>query len=133
MLIVDDDLGGPYPPPPRTWFLDALRAAGVQARVVETASGGSGATLVIALFGDVRAWKKRAGYSDASRAAVAAAIREAGEARDVVVVQFNHPRLAAEIADAPTVICAWGGERAMQEAAARRLARGAAPVGGARA
>ena len=134
VLIVDDDLGGPYPPPPRTWFLEGLRAAGVQGRVVETASGGSGATLVIALFGDVRAWKKRAGYSEASRATVAAAVREAGGARDVVVVQFNHPRLAAEIPDAHTVICAWGGERAMQEAAARRLARGgAAPAAGARA
>lgn len=127
VLIVDDDLGGPYPPPPRSWFLDGLRAAGVETRVVEQAGGASGATLVIALFGDVRAWKKRAGYSEASRATVAAAVREAAAARDVVVVQFSHPRLASEIPDAPTVLCAWGGERAMQEAAARRLAQGAAP------
>lgn len=127
VLIVDDDLGGPYPPPPRSWFLDGLRAAGVETRVVEQAGGASGATLVIALFGDVRAWKKRAGYSEASRATVAAAVREAAAARDVIVVQFSHPRLASEIPDAPTVLCAWGGERAMQEAAARRLAQGAAP------
>jgi hypothetical protein len=42
--------------------------------------------------------------------------------RDVYIAQFSHPRLAAELpADVP-VLCAWGGEGAMQEAVARRLA-----------
>jgi hypothetical protein len=46
-------------------------------------------------------------------------------ARDAVVVQFGHPRFVAEIPEAANVVSAWGGDRVMQEAAARRLLRGA--------
>jgi hypothetical protein len=38
-------------------------------------------------------------------------------------VQFSHPRLAGELdVDAP-ILCAWGGEAAMQRAASRVLLR----------
>ena len=124
VLLVDDDVGGPYPPPSRQPFLDGLRAGGAVHEVAEGA-GASGSTLVVAVFGDIRGWKRRSGYSAATREAVATAVRAArAAARDVIVVMFSHPRLAAELpADAP-VLCAWGGERAMQEAAARRILKG---------
>lgn len=123
LTVVDDDIGGPYPPPSREPFVTELRARG--ACVDEPGEKGAGATAVIALFGDIRSWKGRPGYSAASLDAVRAAAATARERKQVtVIVQFSHPRLAASIeADAP-VVCAWGGESAMQQAAARWLTRG---------
>ena len=118
IVIVDDDLGGPYPPPSREPFLDGLKDCGAEARVVETPSGDGRRSTVIALFGDIRSWKGRPGYSAASRAAVDRAL---SAARHAVIVQFGHPRLAAEIPGHSAVVSAWGGERVMQNAAARWL------------
>ncbi|HEX6630257.1 MAG TPA: glycoside hydrolase family 3 N-terminal domain-containing protein [Gemmatimonadaceae bacterium] len=125
VVIVDDDVGGPYPPPSREPLLEALAAQGAVVRDVTGAAGGTAhGPLVIALFGDIRSWKGRPGYSAASRAAVAGALARAREmARDAVVLQFSHPRLAAELTAAPDVVCAWGGEAVMQRAAARWLLR----------
>jgi beta-glucosidase-like glycosyl hydrolase len=116
VLIIDDDMGGPYPPPSREPFVQALNAAGVTARRVDQPGS---APLLIALFGDIRSWKGRPGYSVSTREAVQRATRAVPEAR---VIQFSHPRLATAF-EAANVVCAWGGERPMQEAAARRLAR----------
>ena len=118
IIIVDDDLGGPYPPPSRDPFIAGLRDCGADPRVVESPSGDGRRSTVIALFGDIRSWKGRPGYSAASRAAVERAL---AAAKDAVVVQFGHPRLAAEIPGRSAVISAWGGERVMQNAAARWL------------
>jgi len=124
VLVVDDDVGGPYPPPSREPFLEALRLGGAEVRRAETASGESRASLVLALFGDIRAWKGRPGYSDATRAAVADAYAAAARsARDMLVVQFSHPRLASQIPEPRTVLCAWGGDSVMQQAAARWLVK----------
>jgi hypothetical protein len=125
MVIVDDDLGGPYPPPSRQPFADTLRAQGRDVGVVAEFSASARGPALVALFGDIRGWKGRPGYSAETRAEVTRAGEMASAAgRDVVVVQFSHPRLAAEIEGAPNVVCAWGGERGMQEAAARWLVRG---------
>lgn len=123
LTIVDDDIGGPYPPPSREPFSTELRACGAATR--RTGKTGDAATAVIALFGDIRSWKGRPGYSAASLDAVRAAVAGARERRqETVIVQFSHPRLAASIeADVP-IVCAWGGESAMQHAAARWLTRG---------
>lgn len=125
VLIVDDDIGGPYPPPSREPFLGALRGAGVEVREAPVGTPGAGDSavpLIVALFGDIRGWKGRPGYSEAARSRVAQALAAANmSARDAVVVQFSHPRLAAELGDAPHIVCAWGGDRVMQEAAARVL------------
>ena len=118
VIIVDDDLGGPYPPPSREPFLAALRDCGADARLVETGSRDGRRSTVIALFGDIRSWKGRPGYSAAARAAVE---RACAAAPDAVIVQFGHPRLATEIPGATTCVSAWGGERVMQRAAARWL------------
>ena len=125
IIIIDDDVGGPYPPPSREPFLDTMRAAGANAREVESAGGDSRLPVLIALFGDIRSWKDRPGYSAASREAVSRACAVArARRREPIVVQFGHPRLVDEIPGASTVVCAWGGERPMQEAAARRILAG---------
>lgn len=123
VLVVDDDLGGPYPPPSREPFTGALRESGMGVLTPEAPTPGAGTTLV-ALYGDIRSWKGRAGYSAETRAAVdrhCAAARALG--REPLVVQFSHPRLASELEGAPNIVSAWGGERAMQVAAARWLLR----------
>jgi hypothetical protein len=115
VLVIDDDIGGPYPPPSRDPFIAALNAAGATARRVEQPGS---APLLIALFGDIRSWKGRPGYSVSTREAVQRVTRAAPAA---CVIQFSHPRLATAF-EAANVVCAWGGERPMQEAAARWVA-----------
>ena len=115
VVSVDDDVGGPFPPPARDAFPRALRSAGFDARATSVATDGRG--LVIAVYCDIRAWKGRPGLSAAARASLERLI----EARpDACVVLFGHPRLAEEMPGA-SVIAAWGGEEVMQRAAARRL------------
>lgn len=122
IAIVDDDLGGPYPPPSRQPLLDALGAAGIEVEV-ETHLGGGTRPLVIALFGDIRAWKGRPGYSAPALDRVRQLVATAKSARrDVFIAQFSHPRLASALPPDVPILCAWGGERPMQQAAARRLA-----------
>ena len=123
VLVVDDDLGGPYPAPSREPFLAALRLGNAEVTEVQAPTGESGTSLVVALFGDIRSWKGRPGYSAAARDAVADAVAAARrQARDITVVQFSHPRLAAQL-NAADVLCAWGGDSVMQQAAARWLLR----------
>lgn len=127
VAIVDDDLGGPYPPPSRQPFLDELKSAGVGPVVVDDVDATSQATLVIALFGDIRSWKGRPGYSGASRDRVQHLLHSArSSGRPAVVVQFSHPRLVSELGEVNPVLCAWGGEASMQRAAARWLLDGGA-------
>jgi beta-glucosidase-like glycosyl hydrolase len=119
VILIDDDVGGPYPPPSREPFFLTFASAGIPVRRAETPTMGGG-TVIIALFGDVRGWKGRAGYSAETRAAVE---RACGAAPGALVVQFSHPRLAREITFASNVLNAWGGEPPMQQAAARWLLR----------
>jgi beta-glucosidase len=120
VVIVDDDLGGAYPPPSREPLLDTLYDAGWKARRLERFDPASRNDSVVALFGETRAWKERVGYSDGALAAV----RAACEARpNTTVIQFAHPRLATQLRFARCVVSAWGGEAAMQSAAARWIMR----------
>ncbi len=120
IVIVDDDLGGPYPPPTREPLLDALYDAGWKARRLEEFDPTSRNDSVVALFGETRAWKERVGYSDEAIQAV----RDACETRpNTTVIQFGHPRLATPLGFARCVVSAWGGEAAMQSAAARWIMR----------
>ncbi|MFN2636647.1 MAG: glycoside hydrolase family 3 N-terminal domain-containing protein [Gemmatimonadaceae bacterium] len=122
LVIVDDDVGGPYPAPSREPLISTLRSGG--ANIVmngESAPDGVGAT-IIALFGDIRAWKGRPGFSAAAKDAVKRAVSEA-RSTNTLILQFSHPRLASELdVDAP-ILCAWGGEAVMQRAAARVMLR----------
>lgn len=123
LVIVDDDVGGPYPAPSRDPLISSLRAGGID--LVVNGNGREGAaapSTVVALFGDIRAWKGRPGYSPGAREAVRTALERAGT-KERLIVQFSHPRLAEELeVDAP-ILCAWGGEAVMQRAAARVLLR----------
>jgi beta-glucosidase-like glycosyl hydrolase len=112
LYVVDDDVGGPYPPPPRTHFTDALRAAGFEVRETKEAANDS----VVAVYCDIRAWKRRPGLSEQSIAAVNEAVARGA----ALVLLFGHPRLAAQFGG-ENVVSAWGGEPLMQEAAARWL------------
>ncbi len=127
LTIVDDDIGGPYPAPSRDPLITLLRAAGIDLVLdADPALDASGSTLV-ALFGDIRAWKGRPGYSTAAKESVRQALGKGGR-NDQLIVAFSHPRLADELdVDAP-ILCAWGGEAVMQRAAARVLLRETAPA-----
>jgi hypothetical protein len=122
LTIVDDDIGGPYPAPSRDPLISSLRAGGIDV-VLDTdrSVSGSGSS-VVALFGDIRAWKGRPGYSATAKTAVRQALVGARD-NDRMIVQFSHPRLADELDVDVPILCAWGGEAVMQRAAARVLLR----------
>lgn len=117
VVVVDDDVGGPFPLNiPRGVFADALASAGVRVHAVEQATGER--PVMVALFADIRGFKGRPGVSAEARRRVDAAAAAAPS----VVVLFGPPRLAGEVAG-PAVLCAWGGEPLMQQAAALWLSR----------
>jgi len=115
LITVDDDLGGPFPPGPRTSFPAALAASGIEVRETPAATEHPA---VIALYADIRGWKGRPHVSRAARERVAQALVSRP---DAAVVLFGHPRLAAEV-PGDAVLAAWSGDAVMQEAAARWLA-----------
>jgi beta-glucosidase-like glycosyl hydrolase len=116
LVTVDDDLGGPYPPPSRETFRATLRGGEINLREVESPQ--EGRALVVALYADIRGWKGRPGLSGR---AVEMLARVTTARPDAVVVLFGHQRLAAEVPGEVAVLAAWGGEALMQEAAARWL------------
>lgn len=116
VLTVDDDAGGPFPPPPRTALPAALAAAGM--RVRESVAIVPDRPAIVAVYADIRGWKGRPGLSAAARERV----RQAVAARPgASVILFGHPRLAGEV-PGTAVLVAWGGEPIMQEAVGRWLA-----------
>ncbi len=124
VILVDDDvadgadLSGRYAP-----FLATLRAVGLGPRVVKGPTDDGRGAVCIAVGGAPASARGRAGYTERTRARVAAAVAAARAARrGIVAVLFAPPALADELPELPNVICAWSSDRAMQEAAARRLA-----------
>lgn len=122
LTIVDDDIGGPYPAPSRDPLISALRNGGIDLVLDSNGERAGSGSRVVALFGDIRAWKGRPGYSDAAKSAVRGAVGDTS-ASDRLIVQFSHPRLADELDVSAPILCAWGGEAVMQRAAARVLLR----------
>ncbi len=127
LVIVDDPQAAGSTTAPES-FIRALREAGWDARRVE-AGGDDGEeaqssrqprSRVIALFGDGRPHDGKS-YSDATRAAVERAARRAPGA---LLMQFGHPRLIRALPPGLPIATAWGGESAMQQAAARWLTSG---------
>ena len=110
LIEIDDDAGGPHPPPSRHALPEALQRAGVEL-------SDSGAPL-LAIYADIRAWKGRPGLSPAAIERAAALL--AG-APGTPVVLFGHPRLADALPTAHALLAAWGGEPLMQEAVAAAL------------
>jgi hypothetical protein len=71
---------------------------------------------VVLVFAEPRAWKGRAGFSDASREALANHASDAD-----LIVLFGHPRLVDRLPSEAPVLLAWHRQRLMQEAVARWL------------
>jgi beta-glucosidase len=108
LVVVDDDIGGPYPPSPSDYVHRALGP-----ELIDRYSGGSRVVLV---FAEPRAWKGRSGLSAGSREALA----HHAAGADLTVL-FGHPRLLAELPGRAPVVLAWHRQRLMQDAVARWL------------
>jgi len=108
LVLVDDDVGGPYPPSPADYLGRRLAERGLL---------GSGGSRIVLAFAEPRAWKGRAGFGPEARALLA---REAPKAQ--LVVLFAHPRLTAEVPGSAPVLLGWHRQRLMQEAGARWIA-----------
>ena len=109
LVIVDDDLGTPWPVSPTSWVADALAARGV--------SLGPGGSRVVLAFAEPRASKGRSGFGPASSARLDQVVPGAA-----LTVLFTHPRLLAELPGEGPVLHAWHRQRLMQDAVARWLA-----------
>jgi len=108
LVVVDDDVGGPYPPSPSDHTARALGK--------DQAGRYTGGSRVVLVFAEPRAWKGRAGFSDASREALASYASDAD-----LIVLFGHPRLVEQLPSNAPVLLAWHRQRLMQEAVARWL------------
>jgi beta-glucosidase len=106
LVVVDDDLGGPYPPGPTDYVVEALGP--------ELASRYTGGSRVVLVFAEPRAWKGRAGFGEASLQALASY----AAAADLIVL-FGHPRLVEQLPSEAPVLLAWHRQRLMQDAVAR--------------
>jgi hypothetical protein len=109
LVVVDDDLGGPYPPGASDWTEQVLGP--------ELVSRYDGGSRVVLVFSEPRAWKGRSGLGQAARDALANA------ARADLIVLFGHPRLLGEIPSEAPVLLAWHRQRLMQEAVGRWIRR----------
>jgi beta-glucosidase len=124
IVLVDDDAGGPWPHPGRASFAEALGALEIEANVLDASATTTRVPVLIAAFADSVAGKVEPGFSRGSRDRIERAVAVAREqSRDSLVVLFSHPRHAAQLPGAPNVLCAWGGDKPMQSAAARVIAR----------
>jgi hypothetical protein len=110
LVVVDDDLGGPYPPGPSDW---TERVLGPE-RVGRYAGG----SRVVLAFAEPRAWKGRSGFGPAARDALANTVPDAD-----LIVLFGHPRLLTELPTDGPVLLAWHRQQLMQEAVGRWLRR----------
>jgi beta-glucosidase-like glycosyl hydrolase len=108
LVVVDDDVGGPYPAGASSYTQEALGP-----ELIGRYTGGSRVLLV---FAEPRAWKGRAGFGPASREAL---LQHAPTA-DLIVL-FGHPRLVEELPSDAPVLLAWHRQQLMQEAVARWL------------
>ena len=120
VVVVDDD---PAAAAPSRWpLVQAMESFGRTVNVVPGATPAGEGVLVIAVFADVLPGKGHVSLTAQSRLTVRLAVQGARTLkRDSLVVLFGHPRLAGEVPDAQHLLCAWCGDRGMQEAAARAL------------
>jgi beta-glucosidase-like glycosyl hydrolase len=115
LVVVDDDVGGPYPPGPSDYTAKALGP--------ELASRYTGGSRVVLVFAEPRAWKGRAGFGSATREALATQASNAD-----LIVLFGHPRLVEQLPGEWPVLLAWHRQRLMQDAVARWLRARVSPL-----
>lgn len=123
VMLVDDDAPESSSEAGVAPFLATLRAMGLGPRLVSSPTEEGRGAVCLVVRGAPGTGRGRAGYSGTTRERVSQVLANARAARrSVVAVVFGPPALADEIPDVPNVICAWTPDKAMQEAAARRLA-----------
>jgi beta-glucosidase len=108
LVVVDDDVGGPYAPSASDYVQRALGP--------ELTGRYSGGSRVVLVFAEPRAWKGRSGLGPGSREALA----HHAAGADLIIL-FGHPRLLSELPLGAPVLLAWHRQRLMQEAVARWL------------
>jgi beta-glucosidase-like glycosyl hydrolase len=109
-LVIDDDIGGPFP----------LGPTDLIPRSFAGATGAADAGRLVLLFAEPRGWKERVGLSDDSLLILHEALSRAG-----LVVVFGHPRIADEVPGDAPLLLAWHRQPLMQQAVVRWLgARG---------
>jgi beta-glucosidase-like glycosyl hydrolase len=123
VVIADDDDTCP-PLHPRTLFAQSLEAAQIAVSVVDAPTAGRDTPVYVALFGELRGRRTEVRYGPETLARVAQACEMAtAQRRQAVIVLFAPPGLASQIRGSAPIVCAWSGDRCMQEAAARWLTR----------
>lgn len=108
IVVVDDDIGGPFPPGPSDLVPRCLAEGG--------RGPSRGAPRIVLAFAEPRGWKGRAGFGAESRRRLVDLVPGAE-----LVVLFGHPRLTAQIPGNVPVLVAWHRQRLMQEAVAEWL------------
>jgi beta-glucosidase-like glycosyl hydrolase len=108
LVVLDDDIGGPFVPSPSDLVARSLASAGIPL--------GDGGSRVALVFNEPRAWKGRAGFGEAVQA------RFGEVAAADLVVLFAHPRHASALPGGAPTLLAWHRLAPMQRAAARWIA-----------
>ena len=123
VIIDDDDAHSPLHP--RTIFAQTIEAAQIPAPVVDGPTEGGDGPVYVALFGELRGHRHEVAYRGETLEKLARVCEAATlQRRDAVIVHFAPPVLARQVRGSTPIVCAWSGDRCMQEAAARWLLRG---------
>ena len=123
LVIVDDDAPADSPHP-RNVLAQALESAGVTVNISVEPSGGNSAPVCVALFGELRGDRDEVAYRSETLDAVYRACEAATrQRRESAIVLFAPPAFARQIRGSAPIVCAWSGDRCMQEAVARWLLR----------
>ena len=123
IVVIDDDDMCPSPHP-RSILAQSLESSGISATMVDLPTEGSDSPVFIALFGELRGTRHEVAYLPSTLERVATACEAAARGRRAVaILHFAPPVLASQIRGSAPIVCAWSGDRCMQEAVARWLAR----------
>jgi beta-glucosidase-like glycosyl hydrolase len=123
LVVVDDDAPGASPHP-RTALAQALEAAGVAVTVSDAPTQRNEAPVHVALFGELRDDRDEVAYRSETLDVVARACETATlHRREAAVLLFAPPVIGRQIRGSAPIVCAWSGDRCMQEAVARWLLR----------
>ena len=125
VVVHDDQVHSPLHP--RTVFAQTLEGLQIPATLVDQPSAGRDVPVYVTLFGELRDDRRGVAYRPETLDQVARVCDAATlQRREVVIVHFAPPVLARQIRGSTPIVCAWSGDRCMQEAAARWLMRGGA-------
>jgi hypothetical protein len=119
IVIVDDD--EPCEPAhPRTAFAQALESSQLPTSIVSELTAGRDVPVFVAVFGELRGRRDEVAFRPGTLEKISAVcLSAARERRQAAIVLFAPPPLASQILGSAPIVCAWSGDRCMQEAAAR--------------